>query len=117
MFLESWLIKKTEWTSLNRRYLRFIQAEKNEIIRIVEGSEPGVNWTLHELGIHNSTFYGWYNRYKQYGYDGLAPGQADRRFFWIQIPSEEKQKVVELALEYPGLSPRALAHCIVDHEG
>jgi len=97
--------------------MRFNQAEKYEIIRIVEGSELGVNRTLHELGIHKSTFYAWYNRYKQYGYDGLSPRQADRKFFWNQIPSEEKQKVVELALEYPGLSPRELAHRIIDHEG
>ena len=52
--------------------MMFNQAEKYEIIRIVEGSELGVNRTLHELGIHKSTFYEWYNRYKQYGYDGLV---------------------------------------------
>jgi transposase InsO family protein len=47
----------------------------------------------------------------------LAPRQADRKFFWNQIPSDEKQKVIELALDNPALSPRELAHRIVDNEG
>ena len=53
--------------------MRFTQAEKYEIIRIVEDSEIGPNRTLRELGIHKSTFYNWYGRYKEQGYDGIAP--------------------------------------------
>ena len=45
--------------------MRFTQAEKYEIIRIVEDSEIGPNRTLRELGIHKSTFYNWYGRYKE----------------------------------------------------
>ena len=52
--------------------MRFSQAEKMEIIQIVQDSEIGVNRTLKELGIHKSTFYQWYGRYQQKGYDGLA---------------------------------------------
>jgi putative transposase len=40
--------------------MRFTLQEKEEIIRLVDRSEPGVNKTLRELGIHKSTFYKWY---------------------------------------------------------
>lgn len=45
------------------KYMRFSQAEKMEIIQIVQNSELGVNRTLKELGIHKSTFYQWYGKY------------------------------------------------------
>lgn len=44
--------------------MRYSQSEKMEIIRIVEGSELGVNRTLAELKINKSTFYNWYKRYQ-----------------------------------------------------
>ena len=53
--------------------MRFTPQEKMEIIRIVEGSELGVNRTLKQLGIHKSTFYNWYQQYQENGYDGLSP--------------------------------------------
>ncbi|MCF8379411.1 MAG: helix-turn-helix domain-containing protein [Bacteroidales bacterium] len=45
--------------------------EKMEIIRIVEGSQLCVKRTLQELAISRSTFYEWYVRYREDGYDGL----------------------------------------------
>ena len=88
--------------------------EKIEIIHLVEQSELSVNRTLRELGIKRSTFYGWYKRYKEEGYEGLKPKPADRKVFWNQIPQEERQKVVETALEKPEMSPRELACHITD---
>ena len=41
--------------------MRLTAAEKQEIIRLVEGSDLSVRRTLRELGIHRSTFYGWYS--------------------------------------------------------
>ena len=84
--------------------MRFSQQEKYEIIRIVEDSEIGVRRTLRELGIHRSTFYNWYGRYKAEGFDGLA--SKKRNSFWNRIPPKMKNEVVELALELPHLSPR-----------
>jgi len=43
-----------------------------EIIRTVEQSELSVRRILQELGINRSTFYNWYRRYSEDGYDGLA---------------------------------------------
>ena len=99
------------------RYIRFTQSEKMEIIRIVEGSELGVNRTLKELGIHKSTFYQWYGRYQQDGYHGLAPKKRAIHSYWNKIPDKHRQKVVEIALDLPELSPRQLACHITDNKG
>ena len=97
-----------------RRYMRLNQSEKFEVIELVEKSEQGVNDTLKELGIHKSTFYQWYNAYLTGGYDGLANRPGRRRQYWNQIPEEEKQGIVELALEYPERSSREVACLFTD---
>jgi len=94
--------------------MRLNQSEKFELIQLVERSEQGVNTTLKELGIHKSTFYQWYNAYLTKGYDGLAAKPGRRRQYWNQIPDEEKQGIVELALEYPERSPREVAYLFTD---
>jgi putative transposase len=50
--------------------MRYCQAEKMEIIRIVEESELSVKQTLEELQVNRSSFYEWYRRYREDGYDG-----------------------------------------------
>jgi putative transposase len=47
--------------------MRYTQAEKMEIIRLVETSEQPVKRTLAELGVARSTFYDWYQRYSEEG--------------------------------------------------
>jgi len=91
--------------------------EKVEIIRLVEQSDLSINRTLNELGIKRSTFYGWYKRYREEGYDGLRAKKPDRKFFWNQIPVAERQQVVETALEKPEMSSRELACFITDNKG
>ena len=97
--------------------MRYSQAEKMEVIRIVEGSGLGVKRTLDELGINHSTFYNWYRRYEEAGYDGLAPRKASHRRFWNAIPPREREKVIELALDNPEKSARELAWTITDKRG
>jgi putative transposase len=99
------------------RYLRYGQAQKMEIIKLVENSNLSVKATLRELGINRSTFYDWYRRYQENGYDGLASSYRKPRQFWNQIPQSERDRVVETALEKPDLSPRELACFITDNRG
>jgi transposase InsO family protein len=96
--------------------MRYNQAEKQEIIRLVEESTISARRTLQELGVPRSTFYDWYRKYREGGYDGLADRPPRSRRFWNRIPAEVKAKVVDIALEYPDKSPRQLAWHITDSE-
>ena len=96
--------------------MRLSAAEKEEIIRLVDGSELGVNRTLQQLGIHKSTFYKWYKAYLEKGLTGLdARARSSRQ--WNAIPEAQKLLVVEIALEHTALSPRELAVKITDEQG
>ena len=97
--------------------MRVSQTEKMEVIRLVEGSSLPVRRTLEELDVPRSSFYRWYQSYLEDGYDGLASKPGQRRRLWNQIPEPEKQKVVEVALEKPEMSPRELAWHITDTKG
>jgi transposase InsO family protein len=95
--------------------MRISAAEKQEIIQLVDRSELGVNKTLQQLGIAKSTFYNWYKAYLEKGSEGLAAQKKTRRQ-WNSIPEEQKQLVVEVALDHPELSPRELACRLTDEQ-
>lgn len=90
---------------------------KLEIIKMVTQSEIGVNKTLRSIGIHKSTFYKWYKVYLEKGESGFYFTQKTSRQRWNSIPQEEKNLVVEVALEAPELSSRELAYKITDEQG
>ena len=95
--------------------MRLSPSEKQEIIQLVDRSEDGVNQTLKGLGIHKSTFYKWYHAWTQKGPDGLLPGRKTRQQ-WNSIPDEQKQLVVQVALDHPVLSPRELSVKMTDEQ-
>lgn len=97
--------------------MRLTAAEKYEIIQTVTTSEIGVKRTLESFGIARSTFYNWYQKYLENGYDGLKPAGRNRKKQWNSIPEEQKDLVVEVALEHTELSSRELAHKITDEQG
>jgi len=94
--------------------MRYSQSEKMQIIRLVEESPVSIKQTLLELNINRSTFYKWYRRYQEGGFDALANRYRPPRQFWNAIPPWEKSRVVEIALERPEKSPRELAWHITD---
>ena len=87
--------------------MRYSQSEKMEIIRLVEDSDHSMKRTLVELGINKSTFFNWYKKYKDDGYEGLRYTYKKTQQFWNEIPPWEKEKVINLALHYPEKSSRA----------
>jgi putative transposase len=97
--------------------VRYSAPEKMEIIRIVEGSSLSVKRTLSELDVPRSSFYRWYRAYERDGFQGLTPKPSQRRRFWNRIPKEGRERVVEVAINKPELSPRQLAWHITDTEG
>lgn len=96
--------------------MRYTQAEKYEIIRLVEESSLPAKQVLAKLGVARSTFYEWYRRYLIEGYDGLQDRSKGPRRFWNKIPDEIRQEVIALALEHTDKSPRELAWYITDTE-
>ena len=97
--------------------MKYSQSEKMEIIRMVESSNLSVKKTLDEMDVPRSTFYSWYKRYEETGYEGLASRDKRRRQFWNAIPEWEKERVVEVAREYPEKSCREIAWHITDKMG
>jgi transposase InsO family protein/transposase-like protein len=95
--------------------MRLSIQEKQEIIQLVDHSDLGVNRTLKQLGIHKSTFYKWYNAYLKKGQEGLQTRGRTRQQ-WNTIPEEQRQLVVEVALEHSMLSPRELAVKLTDEQ-
>ena len=94
--------------------MHYSQAEKFEIIKLVEQSELGVNRTLRELKVNKTTFYNWYIEYLKNGFDGLARKKSNKTTPWNKINESDRDKVVEIALEKPELSPREVAWYITD---
>ena len=99
------------------RLVRRSAAEKREIIDLVEHSALSVDQTLFELDVPRSSFYRWYQQYRESGPAGLEPRKPTRRQFWNRIPDSVNVQVVQLALAHPEKSARQLAWQFTDQEG
>ena len=97
--------------------MKYSQSEKMEVLRIVEQSSLSVARTLKELSISRSTFYEWYKRYQDEGFDGLRDKHRTPKQFWNAIPDWEKDRVVSIARKYPEKSCREVAFHITDNYG
>jgi transposase InsO family protein len=97
--------------------MKYSQAEKMEVIRMVEESSLSVRETVEKIGISRSTFYDWYKKYAEYGYDGLSPRHKQPGYIWNAIPEWEKDRVTEIAREYPERSCREIACLVTDKYG
>ena len=98
------------------KMMRYSQAERMEIIHLVEHSELSIRKTLQELEVPRSTFYDWYRRYQEGGYDGLADQKPGPRQFWNQIPDSVQDEIVEMALNHPEKSSRQLSWQFTDEQ-
>jgi transposase InsO family protein len=96
--------------------MRYPASEKLEIIRLVERSHLPAKRTLDMLGIPKTTFYRRYDRYLELGEAGIEDRSPHPGRVWNRIPDEVRERIVELALEEPELSPRELATHFTDTE-
>lgn len=96
--------------------MRYSAPEKLEIIRLVEQSHLPVRRTLYQLGIPRPTFYRWCEHYRAGGPEALhdRPSKPDR--VWNRIGDDMRNKIIEMALDKPELSPRELAVTFTDAE-
>ena len=97
--------------------MRYCASEKREIIDLVENSSLPVRRTLDQLGIPKSTFYGWYERYREGGDEALVDGKPRCERIWNRIPNNVREAILELALDKPELSARELAVRYTERQG
>ncbi len=96
--------------------MRYPASEKLEIIRTVEASHLPVKRTLAMIGIPSSTYYEWYARWTEGGFDALEDKSPRPRLVWNRIPDKTRQDIVEFALEHEDLTPRELAVKYTDEQ-
>src|ERR1700750_1383313 len=89
--------------------MRYPACEKLEIIRLVEQSHLPVRRTLAKLGIQPARFYRWYDRLQTGGLEALEDKASRPTRVWNRIPDAIRERIVQLALDEPELSPRELA--------
>ena len=97
--------------------MRYSAAEKREIIDLVERSSLPVRRTLSHLGIPKSTFYDWYERYREGGDDALEDARPSCSRAWNRLPERVRQSILKLALERPECSARELAVLYTERHG
>ncbi|WP_353628670.1 IS3 family transposase (plasmid) [Sulfitobacter sp. TCYB15] len=107
--LENRLLKKKHDRGWGVRGMRYPATEKLEIIRTVEGSHLPTKKTLDMLGIPRTTFYRWYDRYVEGGFDALADRSPRPKSVWNRIPDIRRDDLIEFALEHEALTTRELA--------
>jgi hypothetical protein len=96
--------------------MRYPAFEKLEIIRIVEQSHLPARRTLETLGIPRATFHRWYDRFLAGGVEALEDRRPRPGRVWNRLPDDVRDRIVELALNKPELSPRELAVAFTDTE-
>jgi putative transposase len=97
--------------------MRYPASEKLEIIRLVEQSHLPVKRTLAKLGIPRATFYRWYDLHQTGGPEALDDRSPQPDRVWNRIPDAVRERIKNLALDEPALSPRELAVRFTDTEG
>jgi transposase InsO family protein len=96
--------------------MRYAASEKLEIIQIVKRSHLPARRTLERLGIPRATFHRWYDRFLTGGVEALEDRSPRPGRVWNRIPEPVRDRIVELALDKPELSPRELAVTFTDTE-
>ena len=77
-----------------------------EIIHLVEHSDLPITRTLDELDVPRSSFYRWYQKYQEEGYDGLADSMSRPHQFWTASQTSCGNK-----------SSRLRWHMLINHPG
>jgi putative transposase len=73
-----------------------------------------VRRTLDKLGIQPARFYRWYDRLQTGGPEALEDKAPMPKHVWNRIPDAIRERIVQLALDEPELSPRELATRFID---
>ncbi len=72
--------------------------------------------TLARIGVPRATFYRWYDLHQTAGPEALEDRSPRPGRVWNRIPNDVRDRIVQLALDEPELSPRELAVRFTDSE-
>ncbi len=89
---------------------------RQEVLKLLESHRGRKRELLKKLGIPESTYYLWRDRYLTKGTEGLEAKVPNRQGGWNRITGREEEVVVARAREFPEKTSRLLAVWITDHE-
>ena len=95
---------------------------RNEIPRLREAGDHSPGQTIPPASAPDAgearhpacRFYRWYDRLQAGGLEALEDKSPRSKRVWNRIPDAIRERVVQLALDEPDLSPRELATCFTD---
>ena len=91
--------------------------EKLEVLRAVEGSPLALAETLGRLDVPASTYYRWRRKFRDQGLDGLRDASPYKGRVWNELLGEEREAILETALQCPEWSSREIACYLADNGG
>ena len=95
-------------------------ATKNEIPRIRKARDHRARRTCRHAARWRSSvfpaFHRWYDRFRIGGHEALEDRRPRPGRVWNRIPETVRERIIELALNGPELSPRELAVTFTDTE-
>lgn len=84
------------------------------LIEAVEAHGRGRGKRLERYGVPRATYYRWKRRYEASGSPGLERRKVPRPRVWNRLLAWEEERIIDLALAHPELSPRILAVRLTD---
>jgi len=89
---------------------------RQEVLKMLESQRGRKRALLKKLGVSESTYYLWRDRYLNAGAEAPARKPPKSRGGWNRLTARELEVVVRLARDYPEKTSRLLAVWITDHE-
>ena len=90
---------------------------KRAVIELVRRAPGAKRQALANLGLAESTYYRWQQRWRQRGDAGLPDQRPRPGTVWNQLRPVEEARIRAEALRQPDRSPRELACWLIDHAG
>ena len=88
--------------------------QKRMVIEKVEGHFLPRSVALEHMGIPSSTYYRWRKAYRRDGLAGLRDNACRPQRVWNRITDDERDDIIEQALQNPEEPPRQLAFLVTD---
>lgn len=89
---------------------------RHEVLKLLESHRGRKRELLKKLGIAESTYYLWRDRYRREGVEALVAKVPNCQGGWNRLTAKEEEIVVARAREFPEKTSRLLAVWITDHE-